>query len=288
MNGLRAKDKREALKHESFNDHIVCLNETNYTENQKVNLISDGLGVNAEIKAMNDYTFDKSGNRIKCSDRADKLSELNYKCKTTKLSGYGTCIAFKDNKTTTIIGKDDLFEIVVVKVKLPTVCGLVVCVYRSPSMKNTEDNNNFFQSVENFIRQNDGFKVDFVLYIGDDNIHNTSTESSLWKRREEFITNCRMNDLLFNQPTRKGKQPDSCYARFNFAKIRMQALAFGKIHPRMDHSGIRIRIGFEGIVPRIPIYDKIVFRRCRKLSDAEIDNLLNNEFNKWYGQMFII
>ena len=56
----------------------------------------------------------------------------------------------------------------------------------------------------------------------------------------------------------------------------------------MDHSGIRIRIGFEGIVPRIPIYDKIVFRRCRKLSDAEIDNLLNNEFKglEYYISIF--
>ena len=56
----------------------------------------------------------------------------------------------------------------------------------------------------------------------------------------------------------------------------------------MDHSGIRIRIGFEGIVPRLPIYDKIVFRRCRKLSDVEIDNLLNNEFNKWYDKYSLI
>ena len=65
--------KRTKLEILAKNDHIVCLNETNYKESDTTLLTSSGLGKIACIKSLDNISF-KNGKRclLYTSDAADE------------------------------------------------------------------------------------------------------------------------------------------------------------------------------------------------------------------------
>ena len=58
INGLSTQ-KINRLKILTENDHIVCLNETNFSENECIILTNSGLGDIASIKSCDNITYKK-------------------------------------------------------------------------------------------------------------------------------------------------------------------------------------------------------------------------------------
>ena len=142
VRGLRSKDKIIALRHVSKNDSIICLNETNYTIKDKPKVIEDQLGKTVEISSMNNYSFDKSGRLVLSRDR-DDIVGTHYRGRKKKTSGYGTCAISKEEKLIDYLEKNDKFEIIVSTIKHKHIKGLLITVYRSPSMTSKVSNDDF-------------------------------------------------------------------------------------------------------------------------------------------------
>ena len=282
VRGLRAKDKIIALRHVSKEDSIICLNETNYTVKDKPKVIEDELGKAVEIASMNNYCFNKSGALILSEDRDDIVGK-NYRGRKKKNSGYGTCIISKDENLVDFLEKNDKFEIIISRLKYKNIKGLLVTVYRSPTMRDKASNDNLFNTIKTLIRKYGGYKFnDFIIYIGDDNIFKEDTSHKyLSNLQESLCVEFLMVDMIEGQMTRGNRQPDSCLAYFDMAKISIEAEVIGKIHKKMDHDAIRINISFKGIIPEFISFNNFVRRRVINMSDDKVQKMLNQKFETW-------
>jgi hypothetical protein len=216
-----------------------------------------------------------------CDDRSDLTKpQLN-----TKRKGYGTCVVVKSSSNNNFLYKDEKYEIIISEYKFQnstfSLRGLIVTVYRSPSMTNIDDNIEFFNIISTVLNKHIAKRSHFVLYIGDDNISKSKSDKRIVELRQSIFEEFRMDDLIENQSTRNKNQPDSCFAYFDRSFCTISALAIGKLHHLMDHSAIRVSIILKGIVPRLPKFNKKVTRKVRKLSDEKIKKLLNMKFETW-------
>ena len=270
VRGLKNREKINSLKYESKNDTILCLNETNYTESDKIKLIYDNIGVDASIVSSNNIKYNKHGQPYYIDN-----------CKNFKNNGFGTALITKDIQLTKFLEKSTKFEIILAEFRIGHVKGLVVTAYRSPSMRHIDSNKDFFDEIGEFIAKHDGVKNHFIIYMCDDNINPKDEESKIGKLRNAIFIRFRMVNLILGQPTRLNGQPDSCFAFFDPAMLSVRALVIGKIHHSMDHSAIRITIDFKGTIPRLPCYNKPVTRKVRKLSDEKIDALIVELMRPW-------
>ena len=284
VNGLKRKDKINSLYYSTTNDSIICLNETNFSDTafNKSKFIRHGLGKESEICSANKY-FIKKGKMTHCDDRSDITKpHLN-----TKSKGYGTCVVVKTPSNINFLYKDEKYEIIVTEYKLKnpnSLRGLIVTVYRSPSMTNIGDNTNFFTIISTILNKHLAKRSHFIIYIGDDNISSKS-DKRIVELRQSIFEEFRMDDLIEHQSTRNKNQPDSCFAYFDRSFCTISALAIGKLHHLMDHSAIRISIVLKGIVPRLPKFNKKVTRKVRKLSDKEIKELFVKKYEHWIGDL---
>ena len=274
---LRAFDKINALKFEGRNDDIICLNETNYTKEDEYKLLYHQLGVKAEIVGLNNMKF--YGGRPVYSDNLRDL----------KKNGFGTCVISKKNDNMKILDVSRKFEIIICEVRIAQFRGLLLTAYRSPSMTNLKANTEFFEEISNFISKNEGLRNHFIIYLADDNIQeNKKHNNRLIKLRTDLCLRYRLVNLITGQPTRLLAQPDSCLAYFDPSAVSLEALVIGKIHHRMDHSGIRLSVSTKAVIPCLPKYNRLVSRKVRKLSDDDIDILLEHQFRSWYDIYFHI
>ena len=273
---LRSFDKINAVKFEGRNDNIICLNEINYTSEDKDKLLYHQLGVKAEVVGLNNMKF-QNGKPVYSED----LSNL-------KKSGFGTCVISKD-ESMKVLAISHKFEIILCELKIAQFRGLLLTAYRSPSMTNLNANVAFFDEISNLIAVNGGLRNHFIIYLADDNIQqNKKHNNRLVKLRNELCLRFRLVSLIIGQPTRLLAQPDSCLAYFDPAALTLDALVIGKIHHRMDHSAIRLSISTKAVIPRLPKYNKLVPRKVRKYSDTAIDILLAGQFKTWYDLYFHI
>ena len=95
INGL-STHKINRLKFLTENDHILCLNETNYSENECIILTNSGLGDIASIKSCDNITYKKG----KPVGPSHKNGTKRKTCR--KKSGFGCAMVSKISKGVTI------------------------------------------------------------------------------------------------------------------------------------------------------------------------------------------
>ena len=126
------------------NDHLLCLNETNFTENDCIILTNSGLGDIASIKSCDNITY-KNGKPVEPSHKKGKK---RTKCR--KKSGFGSAMVSKISKGVEMSKNSGNHEIVHCVLDLHGVTGAVITAYRSPSMR-TPEIENFYSALNETI-----------------------------------------------------------------------------------------------------------------------------------------
>ena len=265
--GMKTVGKIEATKTRTIGEDIFMLSESNLRPKDAQLLVNKGLGVSARISACNKTSYDKHGNRTTVK---------------SKLSGYGTAMISRKHKLVEYLHVGTEHEIIIGKISIKDVSGLIVTVYRSPSMTKKPDIDKFYNYISTKIHEYGGVKSnDFILYIGDDNCILTDL-------RRRHVAGCQnllaetflMVNLIGNIPTRGTRQPDSCLAYFNPTKVDICATVQAKIHGDMDHYPIAFYIRALGVVPQLPKY-KLIERKKMIWSDIQISRFLTEHFTEW-------
>jgi len=162
IDGL-SNQKLDRLKIISENDHILCLNETNFSETDCKLLINSGLGEICTIKSCDDITY-KNGKPVTPTKKVNGLT-----CKTRKRSGYGTAMVSKITAGVQIEKFSGDAEIVYSKLQLNGADGVLITAYRSPSM-GTPCIEKFYNNLNDVIEQlKKDLELDFLVFVGDDN-----------------------------------------------------------------------------------------------------------------------
>ena len=142
VDGL-SKTKGEKIKLLTQNDDILCVNETNFKNNQAPFLLERLANRNntAFICSRDDITYSN-----KAPYRKIKLTDKN------KLKGYGTGTISK-LPNTKLLYSSKIYEIVITESVFLEHKILIINVYRSPSMKNPEEIFGFYDEITKTVRE---------------------------------------------------------------------------------------------------------------------------------------
>ena len=265
--GLKGNPKFYATKTRTIGDDLVGIMETNLRTNDAQLLVNKGLGMSARIAACDKISYDNRGNRTSVA---------------SKKSGFGTALISRKNDLIKYIHVDSEFEIIFGRVTIGKVTGLVITIYRSPSMSKRDEIERFYRVLCNKSAEFGGLKEnDFILYAGDDNcVHSDARLKNVCDAQNLFAETFQMINLIGDIPTRGKRQPDSCLAYFNPLKVDICAMVQAKIHGDMDHYPIIIHIRALGVEPKMPSY-KIIERNKLVWSDEMIEKYFEEKFAIW-------
>ena len=271
-NGL-TRDKVEAIRQEAVSDKYIAGTEWNKTPDETARVV-DFFGKFGILKSCHKFTY-HNGKRIPI----DK-----------KKKGYGTGIISKDHNTLegyeTGTPQND-FEFEILPCILTVGCeklGMVL-VYRSPSMTAANEIEAFYAEIATYISNMRGdSRLSGVLYIGDPNTASSKLGSSIEK---SLLEQYGLVDLIEGMPTRAGSetQPDSCYAWFDCSRVSCDAEVIGRIHHKMDHRAIRVRLRVNSVPPVLPEYKEVTYKRRKtEIKDTDIDAMLREKFSIWQSK----
>ena len=278
-NGRRMNFQKEtAIKACSMADTIYALCETN-AHKHDTNRLARAFGKEAFVEACDDFAYDRAGDRI-------------CRAENGKSSGFGMAVISKESGLLTGVevqwAGNLRFEIVATLLERQGKTGLIIAVYRSPSMKRIKEIEEFYKTISMTIKKyKEEKRPDFILYIGDDNKSNVRIRQKLHEHVEKLSS---LKNLIGNTPTRIDKnsnrrgQPDTCYGWWNPFKVSIDARVSGKITKEMDHRVIRVFIKLHGVTPREPTF-RTVKRKVRSKSDEDISAFLakmSEEYIKTY------
>ena len=277
INGL-SRQKLDRLSILSENDHMICLNETNYRENDCALLTQAGLGELCAIKSLNKITY-KNGEPVEPSKKVGKK-----RVKSTKRSGFGTAMTSKLATKSEIFKHSGDHEILYSILKLDNLCGAVITGYRSPSM-GVPYIENYYQALDETIVQiKTKINYDFLIFVGDDN----SSEKSKSHRSKTAASNLKivmdkyqMVDLIPGVCTRGKHQPDSCFAYFDPEKVDICAnLLAGLAATGADHELIQIQLKKSEIVAEPVKFKKMKRTKCI-VNSKKLQCILENYLSEW-------
>ena len=272
-----AQDKLMAIELETAGDRDFMATELNLRSGD-TSILTNRIGAWAAIVDGSHYTY-KKGKRVDLDG-------------SRKKSGYGTGIVTKDAGAIRMYESLDEptekhFEILALEVVLSDKCkeGRIV-VYRSPSMKDRDEIEEFYERVDRYIKHmKKSNKFQCITYIGDPNKEN----NPLAKRREAGVMSVNgLKNLIGSNKTRFKmgieSQPDSCYAWFDPGVVSVSAHVSGKIHSRMDHRLIRVKYVFKGTIPKYREFREFERTiRDDKKSNEQVENMLEQKLNGWYS-----
>ena len=266
--------KIHAIQEECRNDDFIMGNEWNRTE-QDAAILANYFGKFAIIQSNHDVTY-VDGKRV-LVDRKKK--------------GFGTGIVSKrendlSRSSSLKTNFDKKFEI------LPAILTLgndikigTICVYRSPSVDDQEATE-FYDQVNAHLKSfsNDN-SLSGMLYIGDPN---KSSNKMAHFRDSQLIQDHNLVNLIGDMPTRLSRsssntsQPDSCLAHFDPSKLTISATVLGRLHHSMDHRAIRVSFDTNGVIPRLPKFKTVTYRKRRKdVTEKDVSKRLNHLFESW-------
>ena len=271
-------EKLKSIELETDRDRDVMITETNFTEKDHARLTAN-LGDWASIVGDNTYTY-KRGKRV--------VPRGGF-----KKSGYGTAAVTKDKGAIKLYENltksgEKSFEIMALDVKMSETCreGRVV-VYRSPSMKDKDEIDEFYDRVERYLdHMTRSKKFNCLTYLGDPN---KNAHPKAARREKQVMAKFNMRNLIGDQKTRVRAncetQPDSCYAWFDPSKVVITASVNGKIHQLMDHRLIRIHYLLNGVKPKMrEFYEFEREVRDKSLSDDEVNKNLEERLETWMAK----
>ena len=271
ISGLNAK-KRSKLRTLTKHDHLICLNETNLSQNDSILLTDSGLGNTAVIKALDNISFNRGKRTV--PTRNGQASRKHH--------GYGTAIISKLPDHTVLKPCEYEEELVSAFLNLNGLNGLIVTGYRSPSSKHKPDIDTFYDRLASIIdNQKSSDNLDFIIFVGDDN---ASASSSCHYSRyaatlmENVARRFQMIDLIPGLATRNNKQPDSCFGYFDPERIELRASVMTELGS--DHRMIQIKARKSEIVPVIPKFKKMT-HRVQIVTNEVVDERMREVCDKW-------
>ena len=264
--------KANRLKMLTQEDHIICLNETNYKESDATLFTQAGLGHMAVVKSLDNVSF-KRGKRVVPTRRG-------IQC--TKQKSYGTAIVSRLTNGVKLYKYSGSEELVYATLDLNNTKGLIITGYRSPSSKDLEDIRAFYSALESIITdQTSLHEFDFIIFVGDDNSYKDKTRYYAWNaaaEMERVADTFQMVDMIPNMLTRKHRQPDSCFAYFNPESIEICASLMNQMDS--DHQFIHIQIKKSEIIAEQPKFKKMIYRK-QVVSDEELTKTFEESIEKW-------
>ena len=257
LNNRFGSDKRNSIKASTYGDAILLLNECNCVSSD-ASFLAETYGCDARVSDLSQVTYENG-----------KRAMLNRR----KLSGFGTAMIAKYQDLLEFIDisafmQNIKFEILAGFVNLQGSRGLLITGYRSPSMRQEDEINSFYESIYNIFIHHYGTETAFCILCMDDNktIPRVKSIQQAWIEHK-----CGMKNMIGDQITRMASstQPDSVFCIFKPLSCTIRATVIAPLGMRMDHNAIRIRITGCVIKPRKPIY-RTITRQKRVMSDEAI------------------
>ena len=282
VDGCRQQpSKIDALEAMTASDTISVFSETNVRIEDCALFTNAGIGQKVAMVAQDRITY-KNGKRVVLSGSARKKS------------GFGTVVAVKNHDEFSFSRSFTDFEIIASTVKRFGLKILVLSGYRSPSMRQQEEIDSFYDEISRMIEVEKRKNIfDAVIFVADDNSSpdaRGSPSSKAWNKLNEVMRYHGMKNSLVGKKTRKNRCPDSCFTWYNTHTCTISNAIVMKSWVSSDHKSISLRITPGGFNFARKTNPKFKFQYFNKkiMGNKRATSLLSKtleKFNKKFGDL---